>query len=82
MPEAKYSLSGTPFSTWDQDNDSSEDKHCATRRAAGWWYTGCGRSNILGLYDPGKDGVKYMIWKSWRGSIALARITMMIRKVF
>ena len=75
--------SGHPFSTKDQDNDSSSS-NCAVSYKGAWWYTACHRSNRNGVYhlgahSSGADGVN---WKSWKGYYYSAkRAEMKIRPV-
>ncbi|XP_019953829.2 angiopoietin-related protein 4-like [Paralichthys olivaceus] len=42
--------SGVSFSTADRDNDLSEDVNCAELLSGGWWFSGCGESNLNGRY--------------------------------
>lgn len=42
--------SGTPFSTSDRDNDLSSEVNCAGLLSGGWWFSGCGDSNLNGRY--------------------------------
>ena len=37
------------FSTFDQDNDRA-NKNCAEAWFGGWWFNGCGASNLNGIY--------------------------------
>lgn len=71
LPRAGDSLSyhnTQPFSTKDQDNDSTTE-NCAERYKGGWWYSKCHLSNLNGLYlrgphDSFANGVN---WKTGRG---------------
>ncbi|KAF0041971.1 hypothetical protein F2P81_005503 [Scophthalmus maximus] len=42
--------SGLPFSTADRDNDLAGDANCAELLSGGWWFSGCGESNLNGRY--------------------------------
>ncbi|XP_064596038.1 fibrinogen C domain-containing protein 1-like isoform X3 [Liolophura sinensis] len=52
---------GYQFSTPDSDNDALPTGHCAEEYKAGWWYSGCHRSNLNGeyVYVGGKPRKKY-----------------------
>jgi len=58
---------GYPFSTKDQDNDSSSGS-CAVNFKGAWWYKSCHHSNLNGIYYHGYytrgDGLKWHDWKS------------------
>ena len=74
---------GQPFSTKDQDNDSSST-NCAVSFKGAWWYEGCHYSNLNGLYHQGKhssyaDGVNWYHWKGYYYSVK--RAEMKIRPV-
>ncbi|XP_062579144.1 fibroleukin-like, partial [Saccostrea cucullata] len=72
--------SGRRFSTKDQDNDD-HSSHCAVSDHGGWWYKSCHYSNLNGQYTESvKYGSKYPVWYDWRGSEALKKTLMMIRK--
>ena len=43
------------FSTFDKDNDGDASASCATRHHGGWWFSGCYRVNLNGLFYPGGD---------------------------
>ena len=43
------------FSTFDKDNDGDASGSCATRHHGGWWFSGCYRVNLNGLFYPGGD---------------------------
>ncbi|XP_034039328.1 angiopoietin-related protein 4-like [Thalassophryne amazonica] len=73
------------FSTSDQDNDTKSSINCAKNLSGGWWFTGCGRSNLNGRYfqspPPKKriDRKQCIFWKTWRGRYyPLKTSTMMI----
>uniref|UniRef100_A0A8C6SZ01 Angiopoietin-like 4 n=1 Tax=Neogobius melanostomus TaxID=47308 RepID=A0A8C6SZ01_9GOBI len=64
---------GLPFSTADQDNDRKADANCAANLSGGWWFSGCGQSNLNGRYfqsPPPKQRhqrKQCIFWKTWRG---------------
>ena len=67
--DGMWSLRGQKFSTKDQDNDSSADKHCAVHRGGGWWHNACGPSSLNGKWfpysqrdNPGEGGIR---WNKW-----------------
>eukprot|EP00795_Rhopilema_esculentum_P015445 gene15444-6693_t len=39
-----------PFSTKDRDYDKHASRHCAVYYSGGWWYRGCHKSNLNGIY--------------------------------
>ncbi|XP_058999456.1 ficolin-1-like isoform X1 [Mustela lutreola] len=72
-----------PFSTKDQDNDSSPES-CAERYQGAWWYDKCHLANLNGLYLPGShetfaNGIN---WKSGKGYNYSYKVSvMMVRPV-
>ncbi|XP_047556879.1 ficolin-1-like [Lutra lutra] len=72
-----------PFSTKDQDNDSSPE-NCAERYQGAWWYDKCHLANLNGLYLPGShetfaNGIN---WKSGKGYNYSYKVSeMMVRPV-
>ena len=74
---------GMPFTTKDQDNDNVKD-NCANTFKGAWWYKGCHKSNLNGLYLRGQhssfaNGVNWFHWKGHNYS--LKRTEMKIRPV-
>ncbi|XP_058653712.1 microfibril-associated glycoprotein 4-like [Onychostoma macrolepis] len=78
---------GAKFSTFDKDQDLSDDRNCAKQYyLGGFWYSACYATNPTGLYLWAKDhdgsfniGATWYHWKkSWR---SLKSITMKIRRV-
>ncbi|XP_078360506.1 fibrinogen C domain-containing protein 1-like [Oculina patagonica] len=70
---------GYPFTTKDQDNDSSSSGNCAVSYKGAWWYTDCHHSNLNGLYHHGKhssnaDGVNWHHWKGHKYSAKRAEM--------
>ena len=64
---------GSPFSTWDQDNDAINGS-CAQGYQGAWWYLECHHSNLNGLYRGGAhssfgDGVNWYAWKGFYYSL-------------
>ena len=49
---------GQKFSTFDRDNDSFSNGHCAVSNTGAWWYRSCGQSNFNGA------GIKLGTWRS------------------
>ncbi|XP_037530437.1 angiopoietin-related protein 4 isoform X2 [Nematolebias whitei] len=74
--------SGLPFSTADRDNDLTADVNCAELLSGGWWFSGCGESNLNGRYpaQPGqrrrqKFGRQTMFWTITPGQSGSLRTT-------
>lgn len=76
---------GLPFSTKDRDNDKwtgGETGNCALNTKGAWWYYGCHKSNLNGLYIPGRNSGQGMAWHSWKNSwIAVKRSEMRMRSL-
>ena len=71
---------GLPFSTKDRDNDGASSSNCASSHKGAWWYNGCHRSNLNGLYLNGKVDTQGMTWFNWKNShYSVKRSEMKIR---
>jgi len=70
---------GYPFTTKDQDNDSSSGSNCAVSFKGAWWYTSCHASNLNGVYHHGAhssyaDGINWYHWKGHKYSAKRAEM--------
>uniref|UniRef100_A0A182HQP7 Uncharacterized protein n=1 Tax=Anopheles arabiensis TaxID=7173 RepID=A0A182HQP7_ANOAR len=74
-------IKGVLFSAFDLDLDNSEI-NCAVSNRGAWWYTGCGMSNLNGLYLKGlTGGTTGMFWETFRGAnYSLKKSRMMLRR--
>ena len=75
---------GKQFTTTDRDNDWLPSRNCSEERGrGGWWYVGCGSSNLNGVYyhTPRTTDGTGIWWAEWHGTrYSLKATTMMIRK--
>ncbi|XP_072182272.1 fibrinogen-like protein A [Diadema setosum] len=61
--DALSQSSGYPFSTIDKINDASMNIACnPCCPSGGWWYKGCGESDLNGVYPGGTAGGPVMSW--------------------
>ncbi|XP_069156236.1 ficolin-1 isoform X2 [Procambarus clarkii] len=68
------------FSTYDHDNDIDHFDHCAQRHGGGWWYFSCYVSHLTGTaLPPNVTGHHGIVWRTWRETLGLKDVTMMIR---
>ncbi|XP_065170262.1 angiopoietin-2-like [Atheta coriaria] len=74
------SLSGSPFSTYDNNNDQApECCPCAITYGSGWWFTKCFEANLNGRYTyEDIDYYNGIIWEGWLGNYSLKRAKMII----
>ncbi|RUS77533.1 hypothetical protein EGW08_014717 [Elysia chlorotica] len=70
---------GQKFSTFDQDNDTGPDFHCARERYGAWWYKNCLLSNLNGLW--GDRDVKGLRWYYTTGVDSVEFSEMKIRRL-
>uniref|UniRef100_A0A8C5D2X6 Angiopoietin-related protein 4-like n=1 Tax=Gouania willdenowi TaxID=441366 RepID=A0A8C5D2X6_GOUWI len=72
---------GIPFSTSDRDNDLAADTNCAAMHSGGWWFSGCGESNLNGRYPRRKHQTrrqsKSMFWLSMEGQRSSLRTSVL-----
>ena len=59
-----------PFTTKDRDNDENSSNCATVHRTGAWWYSsGCGLSNLNGLYlGTSQNTAHGMTWKTWKNS--------------
>ncbi|XP_039437976.1 ficolin-1-like isoform X2 [Culex pipiens pallens] len=68
---------GQAFSTFDEDNDSNEDEHCAIQTESAWWFmSSCRGSNLNAIYNRYESRI---LWHSYI-PYPLRYSRMMIRK--
>ncbi|XP_058629869.1 microfibril-associated glycoprotein 4-like [Onychostoma macrolepis] len=84
---ARDSLSyndGQKFSTFDKDQDSSNN-NCARLHLGAFWYNNCHGTNPNGVYLWGKDPTFFAIgdvWQTWKGyDVGMKSISMKIKHV-
>lgn len=89
MPKASdLSHNGMKFSTFDKDNDQSE-QNCAEMYGGGWWYNNCQSANLNGIYYKGtydpKANMPYetengVVWVTYKpANYSLKTVRMFIR---
>lgn len=70
---------GEMFSTFDSDNDKSENSNCAKSYTGAWWYKSCLQSNLNGDHYKRSDSLlgKGIVWEKFRGSVYSLKATQM-----
>ncbi|CAB1449298.1 unnamed protein product [Pleuronectes platessa] len=84
LPNAIANITGTRFSTKDRNNMSQQNNFCTRNYSGGWWFNGCGETNLNGRYlwlrAKGRSARRKGIhWKPGTGpsySLRLTKITM------
>jgi len=72
---------GSPFSTFDVDNDASRSGNCAELFGGGWWYVRCYDSNLNGIYMT-KHAYDTIVWFQWKQNHAPIKfVEMKIRPI-
>lgn len=84
MGDSMATQLGMKFSTYDLDNDKSDD-NCAVQFHGAWWYNACHTSNLNGRYITGgthmsfADGIE---WYTWTGyNYSMMKSVIMIRPI-
>jgi len=72
---------GKEFSTAEQINQDGADNSCTAQRSGGWWFGGCGRSNLNGAYADCKREMKgsSVMWWDWECKFQLNFTELKIR---
>ncbi|XP_072182280.1 microfibril-associated glycoprotein 4-like [Diadema setosum] len=76
--------SDSPFSTADRPNDPiMMNGACgACCPSGGWWYNGCGKSNLNGAYSGGSQNAGDLFWSAWpTGNQPLTFVEMKVKPV-
>ncbi|XP_040895538.1 angiopoietin-related protein 3 [Toxotes jaculatrix] len=50
LPDAMANSTGTRFSTKDRNHNNYRSPNCARSYTGGWWFNGCGETNLNGRY--------------------------------
>ena len=73
---------GNGFTTSDQDHDQDTGGNCATHWKGAWWHNRCHDSNLNGLYLPGQNNGKTVVWYRWKNStLSLKKVEMKMRPI-
>ncbi|KAI5614625.1 angiopoietin-related protein 3 precursor, partial [Silurus asotus] len=80
LPDALSNHTGMMFSTKDKDNDNLDESSCARNYSGGWWFNGCGGTNLNGRFtwmrsrnrNPRRKGI---YWRPSNGSSYTLKFT-------
>ncbi|XP_058494740.1 angiopoietin-related protein 3 [Solea solea] len=50
LADAMANITGIRFSTKDRNNDKNRNPNCTRSYTGGWWFNGCGETNLNGRY--------------------------------
>ena len=69
---------GMKFSTRDNDNEN-DSRHCALLYVGGWWFNGCFKSHLNGMYhhNPVLSMDNGTLWFGWKGLLYSLKFTEM-----
>ncbi|KAF3690661.1 Angiopoietin-related protein 3 Angiopoietin-like protein 3 ANGPTL3(17-224) Precursor [Channa argus] len=79
-PDAMANCTGMRFSTKDRNDDINRNFNCTRNSTGGWWFNGCGETNLNGKYlwlkSKGRSVRRKGIhWKSGSGPSNFLKIT-------
>ena len=77
----RFNHNGRYFTTKDRDNDVLSRINCAVNYPSGWWFGGCLRCNLNGMYlgNVHDDNWQGIHWAKWDTSLSFKRAEMKIR---
>lgn len=71
---------GSPFSTYDRDNDLWEDGNCAVSNGGGWWFNRCYLTTFTAPFPTSADrSAKTIRWHNDKEWLVFDDVTVMIR---
>lgn len=73
---------GSPFTTYDNDNDEWETNNCAVSNGGGWWFNRCHYTTLTATFPVSTDrDAKTIRWRNGDNWLVMDEVTMMIRPV-